>query len=67
MNFPLGEERVGKQFGAAEASGATYAVVIGTEWPKVKVKRLSDRHEEELEGADLATWLSKNRNLKPET
>ena len=67
VNFPLGEERVGKQFGAAEASGATYAVVIGTEWPKVKVKRLSDRHEEELEGADLATWLSKNRNLKPET
>ena len=66
VSFPLGDERVGKQFGAAEAAGATHAVVIGSEWPKVKVKRLADRHEEELDGADLATWLSKNRNVKPE-
>lgn len=62
--FSLGAERVGKQFGAAEASGATYAVVIGAEWPRVKVKRLADRHEEELTEGDLLAWLQKNQNLK---
>ncbi len=55
--FPLGAERVGKQFGAAESAGATYAVVLGAEWPKVKIKRLADRHEEELAESDLLTWL----------
>ena len=57
VGFPLGEERVGKQFGLAEASGASHAVVIGSEWPVLKVKRLADRHEEELEKAELAPWL----------
>ena len=57
VGFPLGEERVGKQFGLAEASGASHAVVIGSEWPVLKVKRLADRHEEEVEKAELAPWL----------
>lgn len=61
--FSLGAERVGKQFGAAEASGAAYAVVIGAEWPKMKVKRLADRHEEELTEGDLLAWLQENQNL----
>ena len=61
--FPLGSERVGKQFGAAESAGATLAVVIGAEWPVVKVKRLADRHEEELAERDLLAWLQENRNL----
>jgi histidyl-tRNA synthetase len=64
--FPLGSERVGKQFGAAESAGATLAVVIGAEWPVVKVKRLADRHEEELAERDLLAWLQENRNLKAE-
>ncbi len=62
--FPLGSERVGKQFGTAESAGATLAVVIGAEWPVVKVKRLADRHEEELAERDLLAWLQENRNLK---
>jgi len=64
VSFPLGEERVGKQFGAAEASGASYAVVIGIEWPKVKVKRLCDRHEEEISQVEIADWLHR-QNVKP--
>ena len=64
--FPLGSERVGKQFGAAESAGATLAVVIGAEWPVVKVKRLADRHEEELAERDHLAWLQENRNLKAE-
>ena len=67
VSYPLGEERVGKQFGAAETAGASHAVVIGAEWPRLKVKRLSDRHEEEMGEDVLAAWLQEQRNLKPET
>ena len=67
VSYHLGEERVGKQFGAAETAGASLAVVIGAEWPRLKVKRLSDRHEEEMGEDVLAAWLQEQRNLKPET
>jgi len=59
VGYCLGEERVGKQFGAAETAGASHAVVIGAEWPHLKVKRLADRHEEELSKEALFAWLSK--------
>ena len=67
VSYHLGEERVGKQFGAAETAGASLAVVIGAEWPRLKVKRLSDRLEEEMGEDVLAAWLQEQRNLKPET
>ena len=60
VGFPLGQEKVGKQFGTAEALGASHAVVIGTEWPSVKVKRLSDRMEQELDHSALAIWLEEH-------
>jgi histidyl-tRNA synthetase len=56
-SFSLSAERVGKQFGAAEASGATTAVVIGAEWPLVKVKHLASRKEEEIAHPELVAWL----------
>ncbi|MFZ0435042.1 MAG: histidine--tRNA ligase [Chthoniobacterales bacterium] len=65
VGFPLGAEKVGKQFGAAEAAGASHAVVIGAEWPVVKVKRLADRHEEEVAKDALPAWLQEQRNLRP--
>lgn len=43
--FSLASERVGKQFSAAENGGASFAVMIGAEWPQLKVKRLSTREE----------------------
>jgi histidyl-tRNA synthetase len=58
VGFPLGAEKVGKQFGAAEGAGASHAVVIGSEWPVVKVKRLADRHEEEVVQDALLPWLA---------
>ena len=61
VGFPLGQEKVGKQFGAAESLGASHAVVVGAEWPEVKVKRLSDRMEQELDHAALAVWLLDQR------
>jgi histidyl-tRNA synthetase len=67
VGFPLGAEKVGKQFGTAESSGASHAVVIGSEWPRVKVKRLADRHEEEVAKDSLPAWLQKQRNPKAQT
>ena len=41
----------------AAAKTGSHAVVIGSEWPVLNVKRLADRHEEEVEKAELAPWL----------
>lgn len=62
--FSLGAERVGKQFGAAEEAGATHAIVIGAEWPLLKVKHLATRTEEVVTQEALAEWLKKS---KPES
>jgi len=45
VDFPLTAAKVGKQFQTAEHLGATRAVLIGEEWPKVKVKTLATREE----------------------
>ena len=51
VDFPLTATKVGKQFQMAEALGATRAVLVGDEWPQVKVKTLAT-HEETLMLAD---------------
>jgi len=45
VEFPLAAAKVGKQFQSAEAAGARHAVIIGDEWPNVKVKTLATREE----------------------
>ncbi|MFZ4115985.1 MAG: histidine--tRNA ligase [Chthoniobacterales bacterium] len=55
--FSLSPERVGKQFSAAEYAGASLAIVIGAEWPLLKVKRLSTREESEVSREDLFNIL----------
>lgn len=55
--FSLIPERVGKQFSAAENSRATFAVMIGAEWPQLKVKRLSTREELAVPQEGLLEWL----------
>ena len=56
-DFPLDAAKVGKQFQAAEALGARFAVVIGQEWPLVKVKTLATRAEAAVPHDALADWL----------
>jgi histidyl-tRNA synthetase len=51
VDFPLTAAKVGKQFQTAEQLGATRAVLLGDEWPQVKVKTLATR-EEVLAGLD---------------
>lgn len=62
VGFPLGGEKVGRQFGSAEASGATHALVVGSEWPVVPVKRLADRREEPVPRESLLAWLATARS-----
>lgn len=45
---PLSPAKVGKQFQAAEAAGARAAIVIGGEFPAVKIKNLKTREEREI-------------------
>ena len=43
--FPFSPMKVGKQFQAAEQSGATRAIVVGSEFPELSIKNLQDRSE----------------------
>jgi histidyl-tRNA synthetase len=43
--FPLAAAKVGKQFQTAEQLGATRAILVGDEWPQVKIKTLASREE----------------------
>jgi histidyl-tRNA synthetase len=57
VDFSLGGGKVGKQFQSAEQAGATWAVVVGGEWPKIKLKTLTTRQEEEIPHDALAHRL----------
>jgi len=45
VDFALTPAKVGKQFQSAENLGARVAVLVGEEWPQVKVKTLVTREE----------------------
>lgn len=61
-DFPLDEAKVGKQFQAAEQLGARFAVVVGNEWPAIKVKTLATRDEAAFAHESLADWLARNKD-----
>ena len=56
-DYPFGTTKVGKQFQAAETLGARFAVVVGSEWPDVKVKNLKNRTEKLLAASGLIDAL----------
>ncbi len=58
VDHSLAKVKVGKQFQTAEKCGARFAVVIGEEFPVVKIKVLSSRMEEECEAASLVEWMT---------
>jgi histidyl-tRNA synthetase len=53
VDFSYNPDKVGKQFQAAEALRARLAVVIGDEYPAVKIKDLAARTEQSVEAASL--------------
>jgi histidyl-tRNA synthetase len=58
VDFPLAAAKVGKQFQTAEQLGATRAVLVGDEWPQVKVKTLATREEMLVPHTELGRVLS---------
>jgi len=47
-DYSLVPAKVGRQFQDAEKQGARFAVVVGSEWPVVKLKLLATRAEESI-------------------
>jgi len=64
-DLPLAPAKINKQFQNAERCGARFALVIGTEWPELKLKVLSSRIEEPCHVLNLADWL-KSRLKEPD-
>lgn len=58
-DFPLKPAKVGRQFQDAEALGAGRAILVGAEWPVIKIKTLATRQEDAMEQSDLAAFLGK--------
>jgi histidyl-tRNA synthetase len=56
-DYCLHPTKVGRQFQQAEAGGAKYAIVIGQEWPLVRVKLLAERTETTMPNGDLPGFL----------
>lgn len=57
VDFPLTAQKIGKQLQTAEMLGAARAVIIGAEWPQVKVKTLATREEKLVENEGLTETL----------
>ncbi len=58
VDFALTEAKVGKQFQIAEALGAKWAVLVGEEWPQVKIKTLATREEQIVQNEAVAGLLA---------
>ncbi len=58
VDYALSADKVGRQFQAADACGAAVAVIVGNEWPVVKVKDLKAREEKAIPQEALAEWAS---------
>lgn len=56
-DYPLGDVKVGKQFAAAEAAGARFALVVGAEFPTLRVKKLATREEVPVAKENLVEWI----------
>lgn len=58
-DFSLKPAKVGRQFQDAEGLGARQAVVVGAEWPVVKLKTLATRQEVAIDHSELSAHLGK--------
>jgi histidyl-tRNA synthetase len=65
VDYPLKADKVGRQFKDADASGARVAVVIGQEWPRLKIKSLRERTEQEIDQEALAEWAMNLQTFAP--
>ncbi|MFN0130613.1 MAG: histidine--tRNA ligase [Verrucomicrobiales bacterium] len=66
VDFSLGSAKVGRQFQSAEAAGARAGLVVGAEWPVLKLKDLARREEVEAEVAGVASALRALWDSRPD-
>ena len=59
VDFSLTPTKVGKQFQVAEQLGARVAVLVGEEWPNLKVKTLATREEAIVPKEELVSHLAR--------
>ncbi len=64
-DLSLNPAKVAKQFQSAERSGARFALVVGTEYPELKLKILASRTEETGHAQSAVEWLTA-RLLEPD-
>ena len=64
-DLPMGNAKVAKQFQSAEKCGARFALVVGAEYPELKLKILASRTEESGNAATAIDWLT-DRLLQPD-
>ena len=64
-DLPMGGPKVAKQFQNAEKSSARFALVVGAEYPLLKLKILSSRTEESGDAGSVVEWLTA-RLLQPD-
>jgi histidyl-tRNA synthetase len=57
-DYPLNPAKVAKQFQSAEKSGARFALVVGAEYPELKLKILASRTEESGHADEAVVWLT---------
>lgn len=65
VDYPLGADKIGRQFKDADAAGAAVALIVGGEWPRLKVKDLKSRTETDLDQAALADWAANLQTPAP--
>jgi histidyl-tRNA synthetase len=64
-DLPLTPAKVARQFQSAARSGARFALVVGTEYPELKLKILASRTEESGHAHSAVDWLA-TRLLEPD-
>ena len=57
VDYSLGPAKVGKQFQTAESLGAQYAIIVGQEWPEIRLKDLLERTEISMPETQLESAL----------
>ncbi len=66
VNYPLTPTKVGKQFGNAESLKSRTALIIGSEYPIIKVKDLIQREEIEIETDQILKFIKSVKETPPE-
>jgi histidyl-tRNA synthetase len=65
-DYPLGPAKINKQFKAADATLARLALVVGSEFPELKLKNLVARLEESIAPNSDPVAIIRNRLANPD-